>query len=160
MASPPPAPSLLASAFGSLSAALTTLSTVSVGLYSLLLVYRRTLHPLASYPGPWLAAVSHWPWWWNNIMGRQPYWLRGLHEKYGPVVRFGPDDVSYIDAGDDVKPGAVWNAIQGQAPGKHEFPKAPEMLPLAPNSRWRRRRRWWWWWRTPRAVSVVACGPR
>ncbi|KAI0265871.1 high nitrogen upregulated cytochrome P450 monooxygenase 2 [Gloeopeniophorella convolvens] len=55
-------------------------------------------HPLAKYPGPslaplsklWLAAVS--------VGGKQHVNLKRLHERYGDVVRIGPNDLSIRDA--------------------------------------------------------------
>jgi cytochrome P450 len=128
----PPIHSLLASAFSSVSSALITLSTIGIGYYTLLLAYRRTLHPLASFPGPIFAAISHLPWWWHNISGDSVFWIKNLHEKYGSVVRYGPNDLSYIDAGDEPV-GAAWHALQGQEKNRPEYPKAPEFLPLAPS---------------------------
>jgi hypothetical protein len=57
-------------------------------------IYNVYFHPLARYPGPRLAAISniyyarHWP------GGRWPFILEELHEKYGEVVRYAPNDLS------------------------------------------------------------------
>lgn len=84
-------------------------------------VYALTLHPLAKYPGPALAAVSRIPWWIQAIRGNQIPWMLKLHERYGSVVRFSPADLSYVDHG-----GEAWKAVHSHAKGTAEFPKAKE----------------------------------
>ncbi|KAG5914122.1 hypothetical protein E4U42_000667, partial [Claviceps africana] len=56
-------------------------------------LYRITIHPLASIPGPKLAAVSSI--WYARKIARGNLVKLGLelHEKYGDVVRVGPDEV-------------------------------------------------------------------
>jgi len=65
-------------------------------LASLLLyvVYQRYFHPLAKYPGPFLASITDL-WQVHQFLTlKQPYTLTALHEKYGPFVRYGPDKLS------------------------------------------------------------------
>jgi len=55
--------------------------------------YRILFHPLASIPGPKLAALSNI---WQAYYARNGRMLelgKTLHAKYGPVVRVGPDEV-------------------------------------------------------------------
>ncbi|KAF5963416.1 Isotrichodermin C-15 hydroxylase [Fusarium coicis] len=73
---------------------------VSVVLYNLL------FHPLASVPGPKIYACSQLPYLRKIAAGRWPFRLTELHDKYGPVVRFGPNDVSFITA-------EAWKEIYG-----------------------------------------------
>ncbi|KAK8088284.1 hypothetical protein PG997_003245 [Apiospora hydei] len=82
-------------------------------------VYAITLHPLASVPGPKLCAISRLPYWLAYFRGVDVYWLNRLHQRYGPVVRFGPTDLSYTAA-------EAWQDIHGFAKGQPENPKAPE----------------------------------
>ncbi|KAL4909644.1 hypothetical protein BDW74DRAFT_165080 [Aspergillus multicolor] len=57
-------------------------------------VYQRYLHPLSKYPGPFLASVTDL-WQAHQFFTlQQPYNLTELQEKYGPVVRYGPDKLS------------------------------------------------------------------
>lgn len=84
-------------------------------------IYCRKPHPLAVYPGPALAAWSRIPWWFHAIRGNQISWIAGLHEKYGSVVRYSPNDLSYIDHG-----GEAWKAIHSRVQGTQEFAKAEE----------------------------------
>lgn len=89
--------------------------------YLVTAAYALTLHPLAKYPGPALAAVSRIPWWIQAIRGNQIPWMLRLHEKYGSVVRFSPTDLSYVDHG-----GEAWKAVHSHTKGTVEFPKAKE----------------------------------
>ncbi|KAE8138927.1 cytochrome P450 [Aspergillus pseudotamarii] len=57
-------------------------------------VYQRYLHPLAKYPGPFLASITDL-WQVHQFLSlQQPYHLTTLHERYGPIVRYGPDKLS------------------------------------------------------------------
>ncbi|KAI1130843.1 cytochrome P450 [Nemania abortiva] len=58
-------------------------------------IYNIYFHPLSKYPGPRLAAVSNAAHSWWFLGGRQPFKLLELHEKYGPVVRTAPNDLSF-----------------------------------------------------------------
>ncbi|KAK5659472.1 hypothetical protein OQA88_673 [Cercophora sp. LCS_1] len=72
-------------------------------------IYRLYLSPLASIPGPKLAALTHW------YEGYYEVWLGGqyfkrleqLHREYGPIVRINPIEVHYNDPDfiDSVLPG-------------------------------------------------------
>ncbi len=65
--------------------------TASIVIY---VVYQRCLHRLAKYPGPFLASLTDL-WQAHQFFTlQQPYNLTKLHEKYGPVVRYGPDKLS------------------------------------------------------------------
>lgn len=67
---------------------------VLVAIILLYVVYQRYLHPLAKYPGPFLASVTDL-WQAHQFFTlQQPYNLTKLHEKHGPVVRYGPDKLS------------------------------------------------------------------
>ena len=77
------------------------LYTVGVSIYYI------TLHPLASIPGPKICGITRIPYWLVSLKGEDVKWMKGLHDKYGPVVRFGPTDVSYATA-------EAWNDINGR----------------------------------------------
>ena len=56
------------------------------------------LSPLKHVPGPYLAA---WTAWWisyHDLAGDRTSILHNLHERYGSVVRIGPNEVSISDA--------------------------------------------------------------
>lgn len=56
-------------------------------------IYRLLLHPLASVPGPRLAAVSSCWHAYHVRNGRVRLLATTLHEKYGDCVRVGPNEV-------------------------------------------------------------------
>lgn len=61
------------------------------------LIYQRLFHPLAKYPGPVLASITDLWQVYEILSLKQPYNLTALHEKYGRVVRYGPDKISIND---------------------------------------------------------------
>ena len=88
-------------------------------------VYNLYLSPLAGYPGPKLWAISRLPWNRANMKGRISWKIRELHDKYGPVVRIAPDEISYTTSG-------AWKKIYGQR--NPEFVKALDGRGIAPAS--------------------------
>ena len=64
-----------------------TLST-SIFLYRV-----SPFHPLAHYPGPFLAKITRWYWAWIALSGHQHLELYRLHEKLGDIVRIGAPDL-------------------------------------------------------------------
>ncbi|KAL2261273.1 hypothetical protein VTK26DRAFT_4494 [Humicola hyalothermophila] len=84
-------------------------------------VYRAFLHPLAKVPGPKLFAFWDLPYLYYSLRGEWPRKLKQLHDRYGPVVRFTQDNVSFN------VPGA-WKTIYGhRMPGQESFPKDRKM---------------------------------
>lgn len=72
-----------------------TLIPSAVGLYlAVYIVYYRYLHPLAKYPGPFIASLTDLWQTYQFMTLQQPYYLTKLHKKYGPIVRYGPDKLS------------------------------------------------------------------
>ncbi|CZR58774.1 related to pisatin demethylase / cytochrome P450 monooxygenase [Phialocephala subalpina] len=74
------------------------LFTVLALLYLVQIIYYLSLHPLHKIPGPFLAQFSGI---WKNVRYFRSTWHRDileLHDKYGPVVRIGPNEVSFVDA--------------------------------------------------------------
>ncbi|KAF2970786.1 hypothetical protein GQX73_g2847 [Xylaria multiplex] len=58
------------------------------------IIYARNFHPLSKVPGPWLASVSR-VWYMVQIAtGETEKTTRRLHEKYGPVLRTSPNEVT------------------------------------------------------------------
>lgn len=56
--------------------------------------YQAYFHPLARFPGPFLASVTDLWQVYQFLTLRQPYNLTELHAKYGQFVRYGPDKLS------------------------------------------------------------------
>ncbi|OTB04031.1 hypothetical protein M426DRAFT_73617 [Hypoxylon sp. CI-4A] len=75
------------------------LATLFAGAFIVSLVargiYNLCFHPLAKLPGPKSAAWSNIPYSYWFHSGRMPYKILELHEKYGPVVRVAPNEVSF-----------------------------------------------------------------
>ena len=60
-------------------------------------IYRIWFHPLSHVPGPFVAKFTHW---WQNYSYFSGNWFDDIlkvHEKYGPVVRISPDEISFVD---------------------------------------------------------------
>ncbi|CAG8961162.1 hypothetical protein HYFRA_00002705 [Hymenoscyphus fraxineus] len=86
--------------------AVQAVTTLSLGLLVVLsailltlavAIYRITLHPLASFPGPPLWAMTRLPYAYYFVIGRLPYKIAELHEEYGPTIRLAPGEISFID---------------------------------------------------------------
>ena len=78
-------------------AALAVISLVGAVHLLCSLFYNFFLHPLRGIPGPPLARVSRL---WSrigNFHGRKSERIHAAHEKYGPVVRVGPNEISFAD---------------------------------------------------------------
>lgn len=57
--------------------------------------YQQWLHPLSRFPGPFWASLTDV--WKVHILrtGTMPAQMRSLHERYGDVVRIGPNELSF-----------------------------------------------------------------
>jgi cytochrome P450 len=90
---------VLLAALGKVLASPLLLAETCIGLLacyvSIIIFYRLTFHPLSGYPGPWLAKVTDLYLAYHAWKGdRHLEFWRG-HEKYGPVVRLGPNLLSF-----------------------------------------------------------------
>ncbi|KAK1221384.1 hypothetical protein PQX77_015791 [Marasmius sp. AFHP31] len=78
-------------------------------------------HPLANVPGPMIFKITKF---WRMYIcwtGKQHIVLKELHNRYGPIVRSGPNDVSVIDH-DSIK----------EVLGSEGLPKGPAYLSDTP----------------------------
>lgn len=75
-------------------------------VYGILLgIYRVTLHPLAHFPGPKLAAATFWYEFYYDLFPHKLRYLwkvEEMHKKYGPIVRINPihlhiNDPNYLE---------------------------------------------------------------
>ncbi|EKM52101.1 uncharacterized protein PHACADRAFT_262568 [Phanerochaete carnosa HHB-10118-sp] len=55
------------------------------------------LHPLYQYPGPLPAKITQWWHVWQVYKGKRHLYIQRMHERYGDIVRIGPNDVSIRD---------------------------------------------------------------
>ncbi|KAJ7717068.1 cytochrome P450 [Mycena maculata] len=68
------------------------------GLLLSILTYRVSpVHPLAKYPGPRVCKISKLWLVFISSRGKLHLYVKGLHDKYGPVVRIGPNELSITD---------------------------------------------------------------
>ncbi|KAI5120968.1 hypothetical protein M0805_006640 [Coniferiporia weirii] len=92
-------------------------------LLSSIVLYRISpFHPLSRYPGPFLAKITKFWGMWKMYDGKNHIHHKKLHEKYGPCVRVGPNELSLIAAdtfvsifgADGLPKGPVWDARGAQ----------------------------------------------
>lgn len=76
-------------------------------------IWKHVQDPLYRFPGPFLAAWSYLPYTYWLFSQRQPFKLTELHEKYGPVVRIAPNQLSFNTA-------ASYQDIYGSRQGQHQ----------------------------------------
>ncbi len=72
-----------------------TITQVAVGLF-VQICQRLFFGPFRNIPGPWLNRVSELPAALALLKGDQHIYYKSLHDKYGPVVRVSPDEISFI----------------------------------------------------------------
>jgi hypothetical protein len=86
---------------GVIYAAIGLLATCVVHIVYLV-IHRLYLSPLAKFPGPTLAAVTHWYEAYYDLVsqggGQWTFQIRRLHERYGPIIRINPDEIHIDDA--------------------------------------------------------------
>ncbi|KZL80355.1 isotrichodermin c-15 hydroxylase [Colletotrichum incanum] len=97
-----------------------TLGTVF--FWQLLLAgYNLFLHPLRKFPGPVLQRASPLVWAWQHASGHQAFRTQQHHDRYGPIVRIGPNHLTFTNVN-------AWKEIYGFQVGKelddNELPKA------------------------------------
>ncbi|RSL61428.1 hypothetical protein CEP54_006265 [Fusarium duplospermum] len=86
------------------------------------LFYRLYLHPLANFLGRKLHVMTSLPEQWkSNVTGIWVREMAGLHRKYGPIVRIGPNHLA-LDGN------IGWPQVYAHHPGKPEFSKYPNFL--------------------------------
>lgn len=83
-------------------------------------------HPLSKFPGPKLYAASRIPHEAAALLGRLPYTMISLHEKYGNVVRITPNGLSFTST-------QALKDIYTRHGKEGVFPKDPIAYNLPPN---------------------------
>lgn len=69
-------------------------AALSVYLFTLA-IYRLYFHPLAKYPGPFFTKLTDLPQTYHAWKGDRHLEFWRAHEKYGNIVRFGPNSLSF-----------------------------------------------------------------
>ncbi|CZT14739.1 probable cytochrome P450 67 [Ramularia collo-cygni] len=86
----------LSSALAGSPVGLLSLSLGGLAIYALgVIVYRLYFHPLAKYPGPLVAKLTDLYSTYHALRGDRHLEFWRCHEKYGNVVRFGPNSLSF-----------------------------------------------------------------
>ncbi|KAF8543692.1 cytochrome P450 [Trichophaea hybrida] len=80
-------------------------------------IHNLYFHPLSKIPGPKLAAFTQHYFSCIYLSGRYHITVKDLHDKYGPIVRLSPTQVSFITA-------KSWRDIYGHANGRKLFTKS------------------------------------
>ncbi|EXJ78793.1 hypothetical protein A1O1_09195 [Capronia coronata CBS 617.96] len=82
-----------------LSNVLVVVVGLSIFYGACVVIYRLLFHPLASFPGPKLAAATLWYEFYYDVVKRGQYTfkIKELHEKYGPIVRINPHEIHVYD---------------------------------------------------------------
>ncbi|RAL68205.1 hypothetical protein DID88_008909 [Monilinia fructigena] len=68
---------------------------ISVSFVAYKVMYNLYFHPLAKFPGPKLAAITDGWMSYYSISGDWHKILIQLHDRYGPVVRFAPNELDF-----------------------------------------------------------------
>lgn len=92
---------------------------ITLVLYlSSLAIYRLLLHPLSSYPGPKIAALTTWYEFFYDCIqrGRYTFEIARMHEKYGSIVRISPNELHVND------PSFIDELYAGGAKKRDKFP--------------------------------------
>ena len=58
-------------------------------------LYTYLVSPLAKLPGPRYTIFTSLPLKYHEFTASRRTWIHELHKKYGPVVRLGPNEVSF-----------------------------------------------------------------
>nr|BAL05148.1 cytochrome P450 [Phanerodontia chrysosporium] len=120
-------------------------SVYFITLLSSITLYRISpFHPLAHYPGPLLPKISKIYHIAKVSSGKQHLYLQELHNQYGDIVRFGPNEVSIRDAScimpvlgaQGMPKGPMWQ-------GRHFWTEVHTLIGFrGPKAHQRRRRPW------------------
>lgn len=85
-------------------------------------MYNLWLHPLKTFPGPKICAISRLPYLWHKLQGTYHREVLSLFETYGPVVRIAPDELAFSQSD-------AWKDIYGLLPGRRQNPKDLNVWP-------------------------------
>ncbi|KAI1636257.1 cytochrome P450 [Biscogniauxia mediterranea] len=91
--------------------------SVGITYYVLYAFYQLFLSPMRIHPGPLLWKISLLPRAYYLMKGELPFRIAQMHDKYGPVLRIAPNELSFREAD-------AWKDIYGhRSAGEEEYPK-------------------------------------
>ncbi|KLO15624.1 cytochrome P450 [Schizopora paradoxa] len=111
------------------------------------------LHPMYEYPGPLLARISKFWAMWIAFSGRQHVVYKELHEKHGPFVRIGPNELSISDPNAIPAVLGVGGLPRGRFYEVHADPDAPKNLVVLKGEEHQNRKRLWKRGMSPEALE-------
>ncbi|KAL1797315.1 hypothetical protein ACET3X_003921 [Alternaria dauci] len=91
------------------------------------IIYRLTFHPLASYPGPFLAKITDIYLAYYAYKGSRHLAFHRAHEQYGPYVRLGPNLLS-VNTATGLKTIYGFRSNVKKASFYHAFPSTPKAV--------------------------------
>lgn len=94
-----------------------------------MIVYRIFFHPLRSHPGPLIAKLTTLYTTFHVVKKDEARNLHELHEKYGPVVRYGPNHISHRSP-EAVRLLYVNSTYTRKSDFYRAFPRSPEETSL------------------------------
>ena len=59
------------------------------------IIYPFYTSPLANVPGPKMNAITKWWMVWTDFTKKRTWMIHDMHQKYGPVVRIGPNELAF-----------------------------------------------------------------
>ncbi|PSN61451.1 cytochrome P450 oxidoreductase [Corynespora cassiicola Philippines] len=75
----------------------------SLALYLIsIAIYNRYFHPLKDIPGPFLASITSFWYYWSIVTSRWENYQLPIHHKYGPIVRLAPNHIQ-VSAADEIE---------------------------------------------------------
>ncbi|KAK0744971.1 cytochrome P450 [Apiosordaria backusii] len=72
-------------------------TSYSLGLFTSITIYRLYFHRLRAFPGPKLAAITKFWHVWQCRHGKNHLVIEELRQKYGNIIRTGPEELTIID---------------------------------------------------------------
>ncbi|KAL4950530.1 cytochrome P450 [Aspergillus filifer] len=96
-----------------------TLGVILAGWLLYDIFYNLYLSPLANFPGPKLWAVLRIPYQWSIMSGQSHRKMLEMHNRYGAVLRVGPDELSFNSP-------QAFQDIYRARPGRPQFQKDPK----------------------------------
>ncbi|KAJ7444864.1 cytochrome P450 [Mycena latifolia] len=109
-----------------------------------IILYRLSpLHPLYHVPGPALWRTTKLVGMWISYTGQQHLHIKWAHDKYGPVIRTGPNEISVVDVDAIVSLLGSGGLPKGQFYDARKDPNAPLNLLILQGEAHANRRRLW-----------------